>query len=56
MYHMKNSKKDFPQSSIATFYHNKGKGKMLPVTPGSPGLPWDPCGGLTQPAPANKEG
>lgn len=31
-----------------------GKGKTLPVAPGAPGFPWDPFGGLTQPAPENK--
>lgn len=35
--------------------HNMGKGKTLPVAPGTPGLPWDPFGGLTQPAPKNKQ-
>lgn len=34
--------------------NNMGKGKTLPVAPGTPGFPWDPFGGLTQPAPANK--
>lgn len=34
----------------------KGEGKTLPVAPGSPGLPWDPFGGLTQPPPAKKDG
>lgn len=32
-----------------------GKGKTLPVAPGAPGFPWDPFGGLTQPAPENKQ-
>lgn len=32
-----------------------GKGKTLPVAPGNPGFPWDPFGGLTQPAPENKK-